>query len=82
LASAAAATLLVNLPFGWLREGTRRFSLAWFLAIHAPVPLVVALRMGLGVPLAWSTLPLLVGAYFTGQALGARARRAAAGEAR
>jgi hypothetical protein len=75
LALAAAAILVLNLPFGYWRAGLRKLSAGWFLAIHAPVPLVVALRWGLGLPFRWSTLPLFVAAYFTGQALGARLRR-------
>lgn len=75
LALAAAAILVLNLPFGYWRAGLRKLSAGWFLAIHAPVPLVVALRWGLGLPFRWSTLPLFVAAYFTGQALGTRLRR-------
>jgi hypothetical protein len=40
----------MNLPFGFWRAGARRFTLPWFLAVHAPVPLVVGVRAlaGLG----------------------------------
>ncbi len=75
LVLAAAVILALNLPFGYWRAGLRKLSAGWFLAIHAPVPLVVALRWGLGLPFRWSTLPLFVAAYFAGQALGARLRR-------
>jgi hypothetical protein len=76
----AGLILLVNLPFGYWRAGTRRFSLAWFLAVHAPVPLAVALRWGSGLGFQLATLPLFVAAYFGGQFLGGRlrARRARA----
>ena len=40
----AAAVLLINLPFGFWRAGVRKFSPAWFVAVHAPVPLAVGLR--------------------------------------
>ena len=53
----------------------RRFSPAWFLAVHGAVPIVVALRIAAGLGFRWSTVPILVAAYFTGQALGARRRR-------
>jgi hypothetical protein len=72
---AAVLTFLVNLPFGFWRAGTRQFSLIWFLAVHGPVPMVVALRLGLGIPFQWTTLPPLVVAYFAGQIAGARMRR-------
>lgn len=75
LALAAAIVLLLNLPFGYWRAGLRKLSGPWFVAIHAPVPLVIALRWILGVPFRWSTLPLFVAAYFGGQWLGAHLRR-------
>lgn len=72
----ALAIFVVNLPFGWWRAGLRKFSMPWFLAIHAPVPLVVALRWAAEVPPGWQTLPLFVAAYFAGQFAGARLRPA------
>ena len=71
---AIAATFLVNLPFGWWRARLRKFSPAWFVAIHAPVPIVVALRFALGLPFRWAMLPLFVAAYFGGQFVGTRLR--------
>ena len=65
---------LVNLPFGYWRAGVRKFSPAWFVAVHAAVPLVVLMRMALGIEWRLLTLPLLVAAYFAGQAAGARWR--------
>lgn len=35
---AIAGTFLVNVPFGYWRAGVRKFSPAWFVAIHAAVP--------------------------------------------
>ena len=72
---AVVLTFLVNLPFGFWRVGTRKFSLMWFLAVHGSVPIVVALRLGLGIPFHWTTLPPLVLAFFAGQIAGARMRR-------
>ena len=71
---AAAFTLLVNLPFGYWRAGTRKFSTAWFVAVHGPVPLVVAARLLLGVGFRWATIPVLVAAFFAGQLAGGRLR--------
>jgi hypothetical protein len=67
--------LLINIPFGYWRVGVRKFSPAWFLAVHAAVPLVVALRYAAGLRFRWATLPLFVVAYFAGQSVGARLRR-------
>jgi hypothetical protein len=70
----AAAAAALNIPFGHWRGGARRFSPRWFLAIHAPVPLVVGLRILSG--LMWSavTLAVLMGASVLGQLMGGRLR--------
>jgi hypothetical protein len=74
-ALAVGATFLVNLPFGWWRAVLRKFSPAWFVAIHAPVPIVIGVRWALGLPFRWAMLPLFVAAYFGGQFVGSRLRR-------
>ena len=74
LAAVACATLVLNLPFGFWRAGVRKFSLAWFLAVHAPVPLIVGMRLAAGIGWHLSTFPVLVGAFFGGQFLGGRIR--------
>lgn len=61
----AAGTLLVNLPFGWLRSRSRKFSLPWILWVHAPIPLIVAARLSLGI--SYAAVPLLVAAALAGQ---------------
>jgi len=63
---------LVNLPFGYWRSRVRKFSLQWFLSIHLPVPLVIALRIFSGLGFHFITYPLLVGAFFAGQLAGSR----------
>ena len=73
-ALALAATFVVNLPFGYWRATLRKFSPAWFVAIHAPVPVVVGLRFALGLPFRWAVVPLFVAAYFGGQFVGNRWR--------
>jgi len=75
LSMVAIAAVLLNLPFGFWRAGLRRFSLPWFVAVHAPVPLVVGLRLLAGVGWRLSNLPVLVGAFFVGQFLGGMSRR-------
>ena len=70
----ALAILLLNLPFGYWRAGVARFSLRWFVAVHAPVPLAVGLRWAAGFPFRLSTLPVFVAAFFAGQFLGGRFR--------
>jgi hypothetical protein len=70
----AAGVLLLNLPFGFWRAGVRKFSLRWVLAVHAPVPMVIALRILSGLGWRLETFPVMVGAFFTGQFLGGRLR--------
>lgn len=65
----------VNLPFGYWRDGVVKFSLAWFVAVHAAVPLVLLYRTWFEIPFEWTVLPFAVLAYFAGQAVGARWRR-------
>jgi hypothetical protein len=74
-------TFVVNLPFGYWREGVVKFSPAWFVAVHAAVPVVIVSRFALGVEFEWAKLPLMVAAYFGGQWLGARLRRRRPGAA-
>ncbi len=71
----AVEVLVVNLPFGFWRAGVRRFTLPWFLAVHAPVPLVVGLRLLAGLGWRLSTVPILAGAFLAGQFLGGKARQ-------
>jgi hypothetical protein len=70
----ALLVFLLNLPFGYWRASTKKFSRQWMLAIHLPVPLVVALRIWSG--LGWKPLsfPVLIGAFFLGQFVGGRLR--------
>jgi hypothetical protein len=75
LVAALALVWLANLPFGYWRAGLAKRSLPWFVAIHAPIPLVWLIRDGLGLDWRLATLPLFVGAYFLGQWLGGRARQ-------
>lgn len=70
----AAVVLLLNLPMGYVRAGSRKFSLPWFVAVHAAVPVVAGLRLLTGIGWRPETLPLFVAAYAAGQFLGGRFR--------
>jgi hypothetical protein len=71
---AIGVTFLINVPFGYWRAGVRKFSVQWFVAVHAAVPMVIALRFALGLPFRWSLFPFFVAAYFGGQYAGSRLR--------
>ena len=73
----AAATFLLNLPMGYWREGVRKFSWQWIVAIHAMVPVIIVLRKLAHVDFAWWNLLITVPCYFGGQFLGSRLRRRA-----
>jgi hypothetical protein len=73
----AIAVAVVNMPFGYWRSGKRRFSASWFIAVHGSLPIVVAIRVAAGIAWRLANLPLLMGAFFTGQLVGGvlRSRR-------
>ncbi|MEW6128650.1 MAG: hypothetical protein AB1757_16545 [Acidobacteriota bacterium] len=71
----ALSVCLFNIPFGYWRESVRKFSLQWILAIHLPVPLVIALRIFSGLGWRLITFPVLIGAYFLGQFIGGKLRK-------
>lgn len=72
---ASVLVFLINLPFGYWRSRVPRFSAQWILAIHAPVPLVIACRIFFGLGWHLITFPVLIGAFFAGQLAGARLQR-------
>ena len=66
---------LINVPFGSWRARVPARSRQWFLAVHLPVPLVIALRVFSGLGFQPASFPLIVGAFFLGQYVGGRVRR-------
>ncbi len=80
LGEIAALIFLVNLPFGYWRAGARKFSPAWFAAVHLPVLIAIALRVHEHITFRWTTLPLFVAVFFAGQWTGGKGRRIKAEE--
>ena len=70
----AGLVLLMNLPLGYLRAGVKKFSVPWFITVHAAIPFVVLLRIVMGVGWQLATFPLFAGAYFLGHFLGGEYR--------
>ena len=66
-------TFVLNLPFGWWRKGLRKLSLLWFLAIHLPIPLVIALRITLGI--SYAAIPAVIISAILGQVVGGKFRK-------
>ncbi|GBE54341.1 hypothetical protein BMS3Bbin15_00493 [archaeon BMS3Bbin15] len=72
LLNVAIIVLALNVPFGYWRANTRRFSRQWFLSVHIPVPIVIAFRIFAGFGWRLITFPVLIGAFFLGQLLGGK----------
>ena len=64
----SAICLLVNIPMGRMRERCRKFSWQWILWIHASIPFIIALRIGLKLhPVA---IPVNIASAVLGQLIG------------
>ena len=67
------AALGANVPLGMWRRGLRPFSPGWFVAIHASIPLLVAMRLAM-VRANWVIPPEMTLAV-VGQFVGSRLPR-------
>jgi hypothetical protein len=75
LAFLSGVAILLNLLISYWRSHARKLSVQWFLAVHLPVPLVIALRLLSGVGWQSVTFPLFAGSFLVGQFLGGRLGR-------
>ncbi|MFQ5354054.1 MAG: hypothetical protein ACE5DR_03815 [Thermodesulfobacteriota bacterium] len=64
---------VLNLPFGYLRGKSRKFSFQWFLYIHLPIPFVIVFRLLAG--FSMKIVPIVLAASILGQVVGARIDR-------
>ena len=62
--------ILINLPFGYWRGNVKKLSLQWVLAIHIPVPIIIALRIYSEIGFTWYSYIFLISAFFIGQKIG------------
>lgn len=69
----AALGMAANIPLGIWREHTQKFSLSWFIAVHAAVPFVAMLRKAVLMPK--TAMALTIGASILGQIIGSRAEQ-------
>jgi len=67
------AAFLVNLPLGYIREASPKFSFKWFFWIHASIPLIVYLRIHLGTSKLF--IPVSIFYAIVGQIVASRWRR-------
>lgn len=63
---------MINLPFGYVRSKSTKFSRRWMMAIHIPIPFVFLLRITSG--LSWTVIPLVVLSDIAGQIIGGKIR--------
>ena len=71
---AMLATYLVNVPFGYVRQGFKKYSVKWFVAIHLPIPFVILFRHFFDVGYEIITYPFMLSAFFMGQFSGKKIR--------
>ena len=71
--------IVINLPLGYWREGLKKFSLLWVVAIHGSIPFVIAFRYAIGLTYSntpiYVTAPVVIGSAVAGQIIGSRVRR-------
>ncbi|KAK8657932.1 hypothetical protein V6N13_036149 [Hibiscus sabdariffa] len=65
--------MAANVPLGAWKEHTDKFSLSWFVAVHAAVPFIAMLRKSVLMPK--TAMAMTIGASILGQVIGSRAER-------
>lgn len=63
-------TLLINLPFGYARARSKRYSFRWFLYIHVPIPIIFIARTISHIELRY--IPVFAIAAIMGQIIGGK----------
>jgi hypothetical protein len=66
----ALLAFLINIPFGYLRNKTQKFSARWFLYVHLSIPLIIAARLLSHTDYRY--IPIFILAAVAGQILGGR----------
>lgn len=73
LISLLAFAALSNIPLGYLRMGSPKYSVRWFVYIHLSVPFIIGLRIANH--LSWQTIPFSIALAVAGQMVGSRLYR-------
>jgi len=60
----------LNIPLGYLRNRTRKFSARWFVYLHVSIPLIIAARVFSQTDYRY--IPLFILAAVAGQYIGGR----------
>ena len=73
LISLLAFAILSNIPLGYLRMGSPKYSVRWFVYIHLSVPFIIGLRITNNI--SWKIIPLSIALAVAGQMIGSRLYR-------
>jgi len=65
--------LFSNIPLGYLRMGSPKYSLRWFVYIHLSVPFIIGLRIANNI--SWQMIPFFFFFAVDGQMIGSRLYR-------
>ncbi|KAL3651038.1 hypothetical protein CASFOL_007441 [Castilleja foliolosa] len=68
-----ALGIAANIPLGVWREHTTKFSVSWFVAVHAAVPFIAMLRKSVVMPK--TAMAVTIAGSILGQVIGSRAER-------
>ena len=70
IAGLLSLTFMLNMPFGYFRGKTKRYSFKWFLYIHIPIPFIFFARTMSHLDIRY--IPLFVFAAIIGQVWGGK----------
>ena len=62
-----------NIPLGYLRMGSPKYSVRWFIYIHLSVPFIIGLRIANNI--SWQMIPFSIALAVAGQMIGSRLYR-------
>jgi len=65
--------LFSNIPLGYLRMGSPKYSVRWFVYIHLSVPFIIGLRIANNI--SWHMVPFSIVLAVAGQMIGSRIYR-------
>ncbi len=68
-----ALALLINAPFGYLRQNYEKFTFGWYFYVHISIPIIIYLRIKAG--FSWKLIPLTIGSAVIGQIIGGKLNR-------
>ena len=63
-------TVMLNLPFGYARTRSKRYSLRWFLCIHVPIPVILLIRVMSHIEIKY--IPIFALGALIGQIIGGK----------